>query len=137
MTTPGQQAPEQLRYARWLDLGTRIGLAVLVLSFAAYAVGWPAPHVPVDRLPELWTLPVEDYLRATRLPTGWGWLSLLAHGDVMGLAGIALLAGCTLPALLALLPLYRARGDRVFVGLCLAEVAVLLLAASGVFAGGH
>lgn len=131
------QPPEQLRYARWLDWGTRVGLVVLILSFAAYVLGLVPARLPVERLPELWALPVDRFLQASGMPTGWGWLPLATHADIAGLAGIAVLAGCSLPALLALVPLYAARRDRAFVGLCLAEVAVLVLAASGWLAGGH
>ena len=131
------QAAEQLRYARMLDVGTRIGLVVLVLTFAAYMTGLLSPHVPPQRLPELWSQPVGLYLQQTQSPTGWGWLALAHKADVAGLVGIAILAGCSLVCLLALVPLYWRRGDRAFAGLCLAEVAVVLLAASGWLTGGH
>ncbi len=134
---PVAQPLEQLRYARLLEACTRLGLAVLVLSFCAYAGGLLSPRVALQRLPELWSLPVADYLQQTQSPTGWGWLTLLRHGDFAGLLGIAILAGCSLLCLLALVPPYRKRGDRVYVALCLAEVAVVLVAASGWLAGGH
>lgn len=131
------QPAEQLRYARLLEVCTRLGLAALVLSFGAYVGGLLSPRVALERLPDLWSLPVADYLRQTQSPTGWGWLALLQHGDVAGLVGIVILAGCSLLCLLALLPLYLKRGDRVYAALCLAEVAVVLVAASGWLAGGH
>lgn len=132
-----QQPPEQLRYARWLDIGSRFGLVVLVLSFLAYVAGVGQPQVPVDRLPALWSLPVSDFLRASGMASGWGWVGQLGHSDIIGLAGIAILAGCSLPGLLALVPLYWRRGDKAFAWLCLAQVAVLLLAASGLLSVGH
>lgn len=134
---PTPQDAEQLRYARGLDLGTRIGLVVLVLSFAAYIAGVGQPQVPVDRLPALWSLPVKDFLQASGMADGWGWLGQLGHSDVAGLAGIAILAGCSLPCLMALVPLYGRRGDRAFALLCVAQAVVLLLAASGVLGAGH
>jgi hypothetical protein len=127
------QSPQQLRYALLLQWGARLGLAVLVLSFLATLTGWLPSHVPAQRLPQLWSQPVADYLAATGSPTGWGWLALLRHGDVLGLAGIAILAGCSVLALLALVPLYARTGDRTFVVLCLLEAVVVLTAASGVF----
>jgi hypothetical protein len=136
-TEPVVQPPEQLRYARLLDWGTRIGLVVLVLSFASYVLGLAESHVPVDRLPELWVHPVERYLELTQVPTGWNWLALIHRGDIAGLAGIVILSGCSLVCLLALVPLYLKRGDRAFAALCLAEVAVVVLAASGLLTGGH
>lgn len=132
-----QQPPEQERYARLLDWGTRVGLLVLVLSFAAYLTGLLPAHVAVDRLPEVWAHPVAQYLAETQTPTGWGWVRLLGHGDIIGLAGIVLLAGVSAVCLLALVPLYAARGDKAFVAICLAEVAVVVLAASGLLTGGH
>jgi hypothetical protein len=134
------QPPEQLRYARLLNWGTRVGLVVLIASFAAYMLGLLESHVPVERLPELWEHPVGHFLEQTGMPTGWGWLALIHKGDVAGLLGIAILAGCSLPALLALVPLFLKRGqrgDRHFAWLCVAEVAVVVLAASGWLGGGH
>lgn len=131
------QPPEQLLYASLLTWGTRLGLFVLVASFAAYVLGLADAHVPVSRLPEVWQHPVGRYLELTQSPTGWGWLALVHKGDVAGLAGIAILAGCSLVGLLALVPLYLRRGDKAYAALCLAEVAVVLLAASGWISGGH
>ena len=131
------QPPEQERYARLLDWGTRAGFVLLVASFAAYVSGLLPGFVPVGRLPELWSLPVAQFQARTQMPGGWGWLALLGHGDVLGLLGIALLAGVSIPCLLAVVPLYAVRGDRAFVLICLLEVAVVALAASGLLRGGH
>lgn len=127
----------QLRYARLLDWGARIGMALLVASFAIYISGVLPSQVALQRLPELWNQPVARYLELTGAPTGWQWVALLQHGDVLGLLGIALLAGCSGACLLSLLPLYRRRGDRAYLVLCLAQLAVLLVAAAGVFGGEH
>jgi len=102
------QPAEQLRYARLLDWGTRIGLVVLVLSFAAYMGGLTSPHVPLERLAALWGQPVSSYLQQTQAPLGWGWLALVRHSDVAGLIGIVILAGCSLVCLLAVVPLLTA-----------------------------
>lgn len=131
------QPPENLRYARLLDGGTRLGLLVLVLSFAAYLSGLMQAHVPVDRLPELWGHPVRQYLELTQAPTGWGWVALIARGDVAALAGIVVLSGCSLLALGGLVPIYWRRGDRIYAFLCGLEIIVIVLAASGWLSGGH
>jgi hypothetical protein len=136
-STTAAQPLEQMLYASLLTWGTRLGLFVLVTSFAAYVLGLADAQVPVDRLPELWHHPVARYLELTQSPTGWGWLALVHKGDVAGLAGIAILAGCSLVCLLALVPLYLRRGDKAYAALCLAEVAVVVLAASGWISGGH
>jgi hypothetical protein len=132
-----EQAPEQLRYAALLDWGTRIGLAVLVLTYAACVLGVASPHVPPERLAELWSQPLAHYLQQTHSPTGWGWVALAHRGDVAGLLGISALAGCSLACLLGLVPLYLRRGDRAFALLCLAQAAVVLVAASGWLTQAH
>ena len=140
MKNPGDlavQPPEQTRYAKWLDWGTRVGLALLLLSFGAYVMGLAESHVPVSRLPELWIHPVARFVELTDTPTGWGWLALVHRGDIAGLLGIAILAGSSVLCLLALVPLYMRRGDRTFAAVCLAEVVVVLLAASGWLPGGR
>lgn len=131
------QPPEHLRYARLLDAGARLGMVVLVASFALYGLDWLPPQVPLDRLPELWSLPLGEYLAQTGVATGWGWLAKVAHGDVAGLLGIALLAGASVPCLLALLPLALGRGDRLLAAMCVLESSVIMLAASGWLTGVH
>ncbi len=134
---PPASDPTHLHYARWLDAGTRIGMALLVLGFIAYVSGALPNQVALERLPELWTLPVERYLELSGSASGWQWAARLHQGDNLALSGIAFLASCSGACVLALLPLYRARGDRVFQWLCVAQAAVLLLAASGLLTAGH
>lgn len=131
------QTAEQLSYGLWLERAARGSLVLLVLLFAAYVSGVTEPHVPFADMPHLWQLPVDKYLAQTGLPRGWGWLEHLARSDVANLIGIGALAGASLPALLALLPLYARRGDRALLAICAAQIAVLLLAASGVITVGH
>ena len=136
-TPTQQQQADASRYAHLLDWGTRVGLVTLVLSFAAYLLGLLQPHVPLDQLPTLWNLPVSTYLQRTNTPTGWGWLALANKGDMVNHIGISLLMGCSVPALLGLIPLYLKRRDYAYVGICALIVLVLVLAASGILTGGH
>lgn len=131
------QPPEQRRYATLLEGCTRIGLVLTVLAFAAYVSGAVPVRLEPERLAELWHLPVHEFLRATGGEPGLGWLMQLAHGDVAALAGIAFLAGCSVVPLLDLARLALERGERAFAALGVAEVAVIALAASGWFGGGH
>jgi hypothetical protein len=131
------QRAEAMRYAFLLDWGTRLGLAVLVLGFTAYVCGFTTPLVSLDQLPQLWNKPVAIYLKATGTPTGWGWLALAGKGDMLNLVGIAILAGCSLPPLLGLIPLYLKRRDYAYAAICAVIVLVLALAASGTLSGGH
>ena len=135
--TSGNRPPEQLRYATLLDWGAKLGFAVLVLAFAAYVTGVLTAHVPHERLPGLWTLPLEAYLAQTGTPTGWDWLALLAKGEFASISGIAILAACSIPCLLAIVPVYWARGERAMAVIAAVTIAIQLLAASGFLVAGH
>jgi len=132
-----EQQADAFRYAQVLDWGTRLGVVTLVLGFAAYLSGMLQPHVPLAQLPSLWNLPLATYLQRTNTPVGWGWLALADRADLFNLVGISLLAGCSLPALLGLIPLYLKRRDYAYAGICALIVMVLVLAASGILTGGH
>jgi hypothetical protein len=128
---------EQHVYSRLLDRLAKAGFAILVAGFLAYAFGWMPAHVPVESLSALWGLPLHEYLRATDTPTGWGWIIHLHKGEFASLAGIEILAGSSLLCLLAIIPIYARRGDRTYAAICIAEIVVLLLAASGILTAGH
>lgn len=128
---------EQLRYASALEWGTRVGFVILAASFLAYVLGWLPAHVPHERLAELWSAPVGNYLRETGIPTGWGWTALLGKGDIANLLGIAILSGASIPCLLAVMPFYATQRNRAYLAICVLEVLVLLLAASGILGSAH
>ena len=130
-------ADEQLRYARWLDWGAKAGFAALVVGFLAYATGLLPAQVPFERLPELLALPLDRYLAATGTTPGWGWATRVAKGEYASLVGIAVLASCSVPCLVAICAVYLKRRDTVYAALAALEIAVLALAASGVLTAGH
>lgn len=130
-------ADEQLRYARVLEWGGRFGLVAAVAAFALYILGVLPGHVPVEELPALWSLPLADYLRRSATPVGWQWIGLVTRGDFASLVGIAILATVSIACLGAVIPMYARRGDRAYVAACILAIAVLLLAASGLFVVGH
>lgn len=128
---------EQQRYATWLSWGARSGLAILVVTFLAYVLGWLPARIPLEQMPNVWSLSTHEYLQQTGAPTGWSWLTLIGQGDFAGLLGIAWLSGCSLLCLLAVMPIYAKRKDWVFVTLCAIALLVQLLAASGILEVGH
>jgi hypothetical protein len=131
-------AEEQLAYAQVLDVGMKLGLLLLLVTFALYATGLVSPHVPVDDLPRYWSLPVKEYLAATGIHRGWSWLGMLGKGDFLNFLGIAFLGGVAIACYLAISPIFFRKKDRLYGWLALVEVAVLALAASGLLkVGGH
>lgn len=129
--------PEQLRYAGVLETCTRAGFLVLALSFILYMLGILRPLVPLDRLPQYWGLPVDQFVKATHTPTGWGWLSMIGNGDTLNLVGISVLAAGSLFSTLAVLPIFGRRGERALFAIALLQLIVLLLSASNVLLVGR
>lgn len=129
---------EQIAYAKILDLGMKVGLVALVISFGMYVLGILEPHVPLQDLPRYWKLPVHEYLVQTSIGQGWSWLSMLHKGDFLNFVGIAFLAGVSIVCYLRVIPMLFRKGDTIYAFLAIAEVTVLVLAASGLLkAGGH
>ena len=128
---------QQPVYAAWLEAGARLGLGLLVLTFASYVLDFWEPHVPIEHLPNLWTLPVHEYRQATASPAGWGWLELLARSDYQTYVGVALLSSVTIVCFVRILPALLARGERLYAWIAIAQVMVLVLAATGLVSGGH
>jgi hypothetical protein len=128
---------EQQLYAGILDIGMKIGLAILVVTFSLYMFGVMKPHVPVEQLPQYWSMSVHDYLQATDIGIGWSWVGNLGKADMLNFIGIAFLAGVTIICYLAIVPSLLRKKDTAYVVLALLEVAVLVLAASGILKAGH
>ena len=123
-----------LLYARLLALGTRFGLAMLLIAFLAYATGLVTPHVGIEEMPKLWSGPAPAYLHAAGLQPGWDWARLLNRADMLTLAAIAFLASCSIGCLAAAAPTFFRSGERALALICVLEIAVLVLAASGLLA---
>jgi hypothetical protein len=136
---------EQVAYAWLLDWGMKIGLAMLVVTFAMYLAGVMKPYVPVENLVNGdWKLPIHGkegapgYLEKENIKAGWWWLTQIGKGDFANFLGIAFLAGVTIVCYLRILPILLAKKDRIYALIALLEVLVLSLAASGLLrSGGH
>jgi hypothetical protein len=143
---PFKRGLVQSRYARILEIGTRVGLIALVAGYALYASGWISPLVPHERLPAYWGLPANEYLEAVNRdflgwptpPHGWAWLRLLGKSDFVTCLGVAVLAATSIACFLGVLPLLIRQRRWVYASGAAIEAAILLLAASGLLtAAGH
>lgn len=137
MTGKAGSGADQERYARLLAIGTNAGLGMLVVLFGIYMLGVVDPHVPHERLPEMWHLPAASFLELARLEAGWGWTARLRHADILTLLGIVTLAFCSVPCLAAVMPIYWRSRQRMLFAICALEILVIVAAASGLIAGGH
>jgi hypothetical protein len=143
MTT--RATDEQLLYAKILEKGMLIGLALMFVTFGLYVFGIMKPAVPVNEIAGYWNQPVHDYLVAINnnflhmdhLVTGWSWVKLIGYGDFINFIPIAILSGVTIICYLAIAPGLFKRGDKAYAIMALAEAAILALAASGLLMVGH
>jgi hypothetical protein len=136
---------EQLLYAKILAWGMFLGLGMLLVTFALYASGLLGPAVPIEELPNYWTMSVHEYLEAIEhdhlhqghLITGWSWLGVLAFGDYLNFIGIAVLAAVTIVCYAGILPMLFRKKDWIYATVAVLEVLILTLAASGIVSAGH
>lgn len=129
---------EQIAYANVLNYGMYFGLAVVIVIFLVYTSGILQSFIPLDDLPKYWGMKAKDYIHLLNAPTGWGWAAMINKGDYLNFIGIAILAGLTVLCYLVMLPILMRKKDTPYVIIAILEVAVLVLAASGILkAGGH
>jgi len=129
---------EQLLYAEILFLGAWGGIALMCITFIIYLSGIIEPYVPIDTLQNLWNLPSGEFLEKLNIHEGWTWVYLLGKGDFLNFLGIALLGLLTILGYFTLVFAYFKKGDKIYTAIAVAEILVLLLAASGILgSGGH
>ena len=129
---------EQMTYARILNIGMFIGLAIIVITFIIYMLGILPSFISPQEIPNYWGMKSKDFIHTFHAPTGWEWLSLIGKGDYLNFVGIALLAGLTILCYLVILPILIRKKDTSYVVIAILEIAVLALAASGILkSGGH
>jgi len=139
-TTPEEMAPmtEQIRYANVLFFGAWGGIILLTITYLLYVSGIIAPHVDMTLVIQNWDKGVNEFLHITNAPHGWGWAALLGTGDYLTFIGLVLLAGLTIICYLFLIVGYKKHKDWIYFSICVLEVLVLTLAASGILgSGGH
>jgi len=134
-----EPSDEQVVYSNILFYGAWTAIVLMMVTYAIYVSGIATPHVPPKEVPNLWTLPVSEYLHEAEIPHGWGWTGMLRKGDFLNFTGMVLLAGMTIICFAAaLIPAYFKKKDWIYLGLVVFECIVLIVAASGVLgAGGH
>ncbi|MBU1487572.1 hypothetical protein KKH56_05955 [bacterium] len=140
-----QTSEEQILYANLLEKGMRLGLVLLIVTFAIYMLGIIEPAIPLKEISGYWNISVHDYLEAinheflhlSNPPTGWSWIRLLGKSDFLNFIPIAILSGVTVLCYLAIIPGLLRKKDKVYAIISLAEVMILGLAASGLLTAGH
>ena len=132
-----EASPEQVLYARILEIGMYLGLLVLFVTFGLYAFGIVDPYIPLDKISNYWSMNVNDYLKHAEIKAGWAWLGMLKYGDFINFIGVAILAGVTIICYAAIVPTLLKNNDKVYAILAVLEVIILSAAASGILTVGH
>lgn len=133
-----QPMPEQVTYANLLFIGAWTGIVIMTITYFVYITGILSPHVDMALIAQNWDKGVDEFLKITNSPHGWGWLNLFNKGDFLNFLGLAFIALLTIVCYLSIIGGYRKRKDWAYFIICLIEVAVLSLAASGILGtGGH
>jgi len=133
-----QATDEQLYYAKILDIGMKVGLSGIIVTFIMYVSGAMNPKIPLTDVSKYWGMKSHDYLVTANIKGGWSWLNMYGFGDFINFFPIALLAGVTVICYLAIIPTLLRKKDTVYAAIALLEVLVLAAAASGLIStGGH
>ena len=124
-------------YAILLERLSRVGLLALVILFLLYVTGVIDPHIPMDQLAKHWCKPASSYLKVAELSGGWSWTSVIHRADYLCFGVIVFLASITVICYLRIIPIFVRDKDKIYTAIAIIEILVLVLAASGIFAGGH
>lgn len=123
-------------YGRLLHYLVLVGFVFLGITFLVYAFGLLPSYMEAHRVPEVWHLPADEAVAETQRPAFWAWLTNLDRADLLSLGSLAVLSATTPVGFLVLIALFLRRRDLAYAAMVATQVAVLLLAASGVI-GGH
>ena len=126
----------QLSYATLLVQLVRVNLVAMSVLFLLYATGWVPAAIPIGEVPMYWTLSASTYATTVGVATGWQWIYSLGDSGVLAFVGTVLFPVTTTIAALAAAALFARDRVTVYSLIALAEAVVLVIAATGVIAGG-
>jgi hypothetical protein len=129
---------EQILYAKLLNIGMFVGLALIIATFIIYLSGILSSFIPPQEITKYWGMKSSNFIHMFHAPTGWAWVALTNKGDYLNFVPIAIFAGLSILCYLAILPILMRKKDMAYVLIAIIEVLVLALAASGIIkSGGH
>ena len=130
--------PEQLAYANLLFIGAWLGIALMIVTYFIYIGGIFPSHVDISVITQNWDKGTDEFLKIIDGPHGWGWTALLNKGDFLNYVGLVFIATLTIICYIFLIVGYGKIKDWAFFVICIIEVLVLTVAASGILgSGGH
>lgn len=130
-STPSTPIDEHQEYATVLTWGNRLGLLLLVLGFVSYVTGLLPGTLPLNELPQLWSLPLPEFLAQSQAPQGWNWLTAAGSGDGVAMLGILTLGCITVVSYSFLVVRFLRTRETLRLWMALGEIAVTVVAALG------
>ena len=124
-------------YASWLEFIAKTGLVLIVVSFTLYVFEIVQAYTGIKEISHYWSLSASEYMKQTGYHGGWAWTRLVHKSDFMNFVGISLLAGATVVWYVRVLPVFLKEKDSVLAWICVIQILVMTLAASGVLSAGH
>ena len=133
--TPAQAGePMNQRFAATQQLTTQIGTVLVALAYVLYIFDLVAPMIPVEQVVANFGQPINDFLAATQLPSGWDWLAWLEFSDMQTMLGLLILSSVTVMAYISILPILIKEKNWPYLGLVVVQMGVFVVAA---MVGGH
>ncbi|AEH44212.1 hypothetical protein Thein_0329 [Thermodesulfatator indicus DSM 15286] len=129
--------PEAIIFAKILQYGSMFGIGLMIITFLIYIFGILPSFVPPEKLPKIWHLTAHEFVKHIGLKTGWNWIHYINYGDILNYIGIAFLAGLVIIGYVAILPFLFSSGAYAVGIISVLEIAILILAASGILQAGH
>ncbi|NTV99058.1 MAG: DUF1634 domain-containing protein [Chlorobiaceae bacterium] len=127
----------QLDYANVLGITSTVGIVLIVAGYIAYLSGLLPSAVSPEEVALHWHLKASEFHNAVHFPAGWDWTGYMGLGDVLSYATVNYLALVTVICLTWIIPSFIREKDRIYTGMTIVQVAVLLFAAAGIVSGGH
>ncbi|MBF0286740.1 MAG: hypothetical protein HQM14_02905 [SAR324 cluster bacterium] len=137
MTQEFENLECQQGYAMLLKRISNLGLVLLFLTFGLYIFGVLEPLIPLEKLPQYWNLPLNEYIEQSGAPIGWGWLNHLGNGDYLSFIGLILLAAVDGICYVFLFIFFTKKKKRLYMALVSVELFLILLSASNLMQFGH
>ena len=130
-------AREHRLYAKVLAVGRVLVLALLVTTFVTYLLELRVAHIPPREMPRYWGMSCAQLSKVTGVHPGWGWMKEITDSDYANQVGMCLLASISALAYLAVWPTFLREKRYSLAIVVAAELAIMLLAASGLLVAGH
>ncbi|GAB1484846.1 hypothetical protein MASR2M78_36640 [Treponema sp.] len=122
------------RFASVLSLGSKIGLIGVLLSFAMYVFGIIPARISIEKVGELWSLPLSDFIANSGIETGpWAWLGTAVYSDTLAVLTLAFLSILITLAYIWIIPSFVKEKRPAYVVMILAEITIVTAVMVGLF----